>query len=69
MKLLMGTSTHPFLEKVLISLVIALVRRTRKDVAETFFTNRLSPIGSFIYAWMNNSEFDGKPFDAKRAYV
>lgn len=40
---------------------------TRGDVAETFFTNRLSPLGSFVWAWMFNKEFDGKPFEYKRA--
>jgi hypothetical protein len=40
---------------------------TMKDITETFFTNRLSPVASFIWAWMDNKEFDGKPFDEKRA--
>lgn len=42
-------------------------RPTRQTVAERFFTNRLSPAASFIWAWMNNREFDGKPFEVKRA--
>jgi hypothetical protein len=67
MKLLMGTSTSSISGKSTDLTGHRFGQRTRKDVAETFFTNRLSPIGSFIYAWMNNSEFDGKPFDAKRA--
>lgn len=41
--------------------------RNRATVAERFFTNRLSPAGSFVWAWMNNREFDGKPFEVKRA--
>jgi len=42
-------------------------QQTRETVAERFFTNRLSPAGSFIYAWMGGREFDGKPFEVKRA--
>lgn len=41
--------------------------RTRIDPAERFFINRLSPLASFIYAWGSGKEFDGKPFEAKRA--
>lgn len=41
--------------------------RTRGSVAQRFLTNRLSPAGSFVWAWMNNREFDGKPFEVKRA--
>lgn len=41
--------------------------RTRGSVAQRFLTNRLSPVGSFVWAWMNNREFDGKPFEVKRA--
>jgi hypothetical protein len=41
--------------------------QTRGSIAEKFFTNRLSPVGSFIWAWMWNREFDGKPFEVKRA--
>jgi hypothetical protein len=40
---------------------------TRKSEAEKFFKNRLSPVGSFIYSWMDGREFDGKPFEVKRA--
>lgn len=42
-------------------------QQTRETIAERFFTNRLSPLGSFVYAWMSNREFDGKPFEFKRA--
>lgn len=42
-------------------------QQTRGSVASRFFTNRLSPVGSFVWAWMSNSEFDGKPFEVKRA--
>ena len=40
---------------------------TRQSVAERFFTNRLSPVAAFVWAWMGNREFDGKPFEVKKA--
>lgn len=41
--------------------------QSRETVAERFFTNRLSPLGSFVYSWMSGREFDGKPFEVKKA--
>lgn len=67
MKLLMGKSTSSISGKTADLTSNKFGQQTRASVAETFFTNRLSPVGSFIWAWMSNREFDGKPFDAKRA--
>ena len=67
MKLLMGKSTSTISGKTTKLTGHKFGQQTRADVAETFFTNRLSPLGSFIWAWMSNKEFDGQPFSAKRA--
>jgi hypothetical protein len=40
---------------------------TRASVTERFFTNRLAPVPAFVWAWMSNREFDGKPFEIKKA--
>lgn len=40
---------------------------SRGTVAERYFINRLSPAASFVYAWMFNKDFDGKPFEYKKA--
>lgn len=42
-------------------------QQTRGSVAERYFTNRLSPAGSFVWSWMFNREFDGMPFETKKA--
>lgn len=39
---------------------------TRASTAERFFTNRLAPLPAFVWAWMSNREFDGKPFEIKK---
>lgn len=41
--------------------------QNRASLVERYFTNRLSPVGSFIWAWMSGREFDGKPFEVKKA--
>ena len=40
---------------------------SRASTAERFFTNRLGPVPGFVWAWMSNREFDGKPFEVKKA--
>lgn len=44
-------------------------QQTRADIATQFMTNKLAPIPSFVWAWMNNKEFDGQPFEVKRALM
>lgn len=44
-------------------------QQTRASVASRFFTNKLAPVPSFIWAWMEGTEFDGTPFDAKQALL
>ena len=39
------------------------------DIVERFFTNKLAPIPSFVYSMMRGKEFDGMPFDAKKALL
>jgi len=67
MKLLAGQSTSSTSGKVNDLTSTKFGAQSRQSVAERFFTNRLSPLGSFIWAWMSNKEFDGKPFEVKRA--
>lgn len=42
---------------------------TRQDIASRFFTNKLAPVPSLIWSWMGNKEFDGTPFEAKKAIL
>ena len=44
-------------------------QQTRADVMTNFFTNKLAPIPSFVWAWMNTREFDGEPFEVKKALL
>lgn len=67
MKLLSGSSTSTVSGKTTNLNAGRYGQQTRASVAEKFFINRLSPLASFVYAWMNNSEFDGKSFEVKRA--
>lgn len=67
MKFVSGTSTSTTSGKTSDLTAGKFGRDTRASLAERFFINRLSPAGSFIYSWMSNREFDGKPFEAKRA--
>jgi len=66
-KLLMGESTSTTSGKTTDLTASRFGQQTRQSVAERFFTNRLSPVASFVWAWMGNREFDGKPFEVKRA--
>lgn len=44
-------------------------QRNRGDVFSDFFTNKLAPVPSFVWSWMQGREFDGTPFDAKKAIL
>ena len=66
MKFMMGQSTSTTSGRTTDLTAGRFGQTTRQSVVERFFTNRLSPLGSFIWAWMGNSEFDGKPFEVKR---
>lgn len=39
---------------------------TRKDILERLFANKLAPVPGLVWSWMENKNFDGTPFDAKR---
>jgi len=66
MRLLLGKTTNPAgKETDLTSGKFGMP--TRQSVAERFFTNRLGPVPAFVWAWMSNKEFDGKPFELKKA--
>ena len=67
MRLLTGTSTSSVSGKTYDLTSGRYGRSTRKSVAERFFINRLAPLPSFVYAWLDNKDFDGKPFEAKKA--
>lgn len=67
MKFMSGLATSTITGKTTDLTAGRFGQRTRKDVGESFFVNRLSPLASFIYAWMDNREFDGQPFEVKRA--
>jgi hypothetical protein len=67
MKLMMGESTSTTTGKRFDLTSTRYGAQTRGDVAERFFVNRLAPLPSFVWAWMNNRDFDGKPFEAKKA--
>lgn len=42
-------------------------QQDRFDVGMNFLTNKLAPIPSLLVAWMRGKEFDGMPFEIKRA--
>lgn len=67
MKLLTGQSTSTTSGKTTDLTGHRYGQQSRGSVAERFFTNRLAPLPSFVWAWMFNHEFDGKPFEVKRA--
>jgi len=67
MRLITGDSTSSISGKTTDLTAGRYGQQTRATVAQRFFTSRLSPVGSFIWAWMDGREFDGKPFEAKRA--
>lgn len=65
-RLLLGESTSP--GKKTIDLTSGKFGMpTRASVAERFFVNRLGPVPAFVWSWMSNREFDGKPFELKKA--
>lgn len=67
MKLLIGESTSTISGKTTDLMAGKFGQQTRASVAERFFINKLAPLPSFIWAWMSNREFDGKPFEVKKA--
>jgi hypothetical protein len=69
MKFMMGKNTPTTGENAgkTQDLTVGRFGQSRETIAERFFTNRLSPAGSFVYSWMSGREFDGKPFEYKRA--
>jgi hypothetical protein len=69
MKLLTGKSTSSTTGKVTDLTGGKYGQQTRGSVASRFFVNRLAPLPSFVWAWMDNTEFDGQPFEAKRALL
>ncbi len=42
---------------------------SRRSVAENFFANKLAPVPSLIWSWMGGREFDGTPFEMKKAIL
>lgn len=42
-------------------------QRTRADIIGNFAANRLAPLPSLIFSWMRGKDFDGKPFEWKKA--
>lgn len=42
-------------------------KTSAKDVAERYFVNRLAPLPSFIWALATGREYDGQPFEVKKA--
>jgi len=42
---------------------------SRASVASQFFQNKLAPIPSFVWSWMEGKDWDGQPFDAKKALL
>lgn len=67
MKFILGQQTSTVTGKTTDLTAGRFGRPTRQSVAERFFTNRLSPAGSFVWAWMTGREFDSQPFEVKRA--
>ena len=43
--------------------------QTEADVVQRFFMNKLAPIPSFVWAKLLGKEFDGQPFEVKRAIL
>lgn len=68
-KLLLGQSTSSTSGNTTDLTAGRFGQQTRADIATQFMTNKLAPIPSFVWAWMNNKEFDGQPFEIKRALM
>jgi hypothetical protein len=65
-RLLMGKSTSSTTGRTTDMTHPRYGQTTRADVFERFLTNKLAPVPSFVWAWMQGREFDGTPFDAKQ---
>lgn len=44
-------------------------QQTRASVAGQFMVNKLAPVPSLVWSWMSNKDFDGKPFEWKKAML
>jgi len=44
-------------------------QQTRAKVASQFFQNKLAPVPSLIWSWMEGKDWDGKPFELKKAML
>lgn len=42
---------------------------TRGSIVSQFMTNKLAPIPSLVWSWLEGKEFNGVPFDAKQALL
>lgn len=66
-RLITGKSTSSVSGKVTDLTSGKFGRQNRADIASRFFANKLAPLPSFVWSWMENKEFDGEPFEVKRA--
>lgn len=42
---------------------------TRASVASQFMQNKLAPVPSLVWSWMEGKDWDGQPFDVKKAML
>lgn len=68
-RLLSGKSTSSVSGKTTDLTAGRFGQKSRATVAEDFFTQKLAPLPSFVYAWMKGRDFDGMPFEAKKALL
>lgn len=38
-------------------------------MVSNFFKNKLAPVPSFVWSWLEGKEFDGEPFEVKKALL
>src|SRR5580765_7476392 len=68
-RLISGKSTSSTTGKVTDLTAGRYGQQTRAKVAGQFFQNKLAPIPSLVWSWMEGKDWDGKPFDAKKAVL
>lgn len=68
-RLLSGKSTSSISGKTTDLTAGRFGQKTRSSVAEDFFTQKLAPLPSFVWAWMKGRDFDGTPFEMKKALL
>ena len=68
-RLLSGKSTSSISGKTTDLTAGKFGQKSRATVAEDFFTQKLAPLPSFVWAWMKGRDFDGTPFEAKKALL